>query len=158
MAQVLKPREDFKNIKEDNVVIFLAGNMGNPWREEIIKYLESENVENITAIDPTVEDWGNDVGEEREDNEKFLNQTRWEHLGLLKADIEVFYFDASSLAPISLLEFGLFKTPETILYVEDDYEKSGYLKIIAQRFGLSVVQTMKELKYTIQIKCNSLKK
>ena len=79
--KIVTPTDDISHIDNlDTFKVFLSGGMTNPWRKNLITYISKLNL-NITLIDPTIDDWEKDVGEENVENEKFLNQTDWEHDG-----------------------------------------------------------------------------
>lgn len=150
--KILTPKDDIFSLGTDNSFkVFLAGGMKKPWRKELIDALENLDI-NLTIIDPTVEDWENDVGEESVDNPKYVKQTTWEHIGLEKSDIQIFHFDGSTLSPITLCEMCLFMNTNSIVQLEDDYEKAGYVRYVASRNGVPVVKTPKEVVGLITIR------
>ena len=126
--------------------------MQSPWRQELIDYLSEYDLENLTIIDPSVDDWENDVGEQDADNPKFVKQTDWEQDGLAMSDVQVFHFDASSIAPVSLLEFGMHLTGNTLLCVKEGYEKGGYMEYMSRRHSLPIERTCKGLASLISIR------
>lgn len=154
--RILTPKDDLNNLKENEFSVFLAGGMGSAWRPELISKLD--DLPNLVIIDPSVDDWENDVGEQNADNPKFVKQTDWEHQGLAASDVQVFQFDASSVAPISLLELGMYKTNNTVLCVMDGYEKSGYMYYMSRRFGLPIETSTTALAALITLKYHVLPK
>jgi hypothetical protein len=157
--KVLTPKDDLNNINNlsgEEFSVFLAGGMGSPWRAELIGKLD--DLPNLVIIDPSVDDWEKDVGEESADNPKFVKQTDWEHQGLEASDVQVFHFDASSEAPISLLELGLFKTNNTIFCVREGYKHKAHIDLIARRNGLSIELSTTALAALITLKYHTLPK
>jgi hypothetical protein len=154
--KIMTPKDDLNNLQDKSFKVFLAGSMGSPWRAELISKLE--DLTNLIIIDPSVDDWDKSVGKEDVDNAKYVKQVDWEHKGLGESDVQVFYFDASSVAPISLLELGMFKTNNTVLCVKDGYEKSGYLAFLSRRFGLPNEESTTGLASLIHLKYHTLAK
>ena len=156
--KILTPHDDLNTIPEDELKVFLAGGMGTPWRKELIDKLESLGDMEIVIIDPSVDDWENQVGEESADNEKYVKQTDWEQQGLGLSDVQVFHFDKSSISPISLFELGMFQTPNTIICLKDGYEKSGYIEYMSKRFSYPIETSIDALAKLIQLKYHTLRK
>lgn len=154
--KVLTPKDDLNNLKDEEFKIFLAGGMGSPWRAELISKLD--DLPNLVIMDPSIDDWETTVGEQSADNPKFVKQTDWERDGLAASDVQVFHFDASSEAPVSLLELGLFKTTNTILCVKDGYKHSGHIHLIARRNGLPLEPSTTALAALITLKYHTLSK
>lgn len=149
--KIVKPNSDLTSIKLDSIKVFLAGGMKKPWRKEVSEKLSELDLD-ITVIDPTVEDWEKSIGEEKITNQKFLDQTDWEHDGLDSADINVFHFDDTSVSPITLFELGRFVNKDSIIYLEDGYEKEAYVEYIAHRFGVPIVKTADELTKMVSVR------
>ena len=149
--KIVKPNNDLSSVDPDSIKVFLAGGMKNPWRKEVAEKLSELDLD-ITIIDPTVENWEKDIGEETITNEKYLDQTDWEHDGLDNADIHVFHFDDTSVSPITLFELGMFVDNDSIVYLEDGYEKEAYVEYIAHRFGVPVVKTAEELAKLVSVR------
>lgn len=151
--KTFKPNESLENLNPDTFKIFLAGGMVKPWRKEVADRLsELEFADDITVIDPTIDNWEKDIGEETIENEQYVKQTNWEHEGLEKANIHVFHFDDTSVSPITLFELGMFVDRDSIVYLEDDYEKKSYVEYIALSFGVPIVKTLNELMSLISIR------
>jgi len=155
IMKILTPKDDLNNIKDDDFTVFLAGVMGSPWRKELISKLD--DLDKLVLLDPTVDDWKS-VGDEAVDNPKYLKQTDWEHQGLAMSKLQVFYFDASSLAPISLLEFGMFKSDGTVVCVKEGYEKSGYIRYLSHRYGIPIETNTTGLAALVNLKYHTLPK
>ena len=154
--KILTPKDDLDNIERGEFTIFLAGGMGSPWRKELIGKLK--DLPKLVVIDPSVDDWENEVGEQSANNPKFVKQTAWEHQGLNKSKVQVFYFDDTSIAPISLLELGMFKTNNTVICLKDGYEKGGYVEYMSRRFGLPIEKSVEALSALIHLKYYTLAK
>lgn len=135
---------------EDKLTFFLAGSTNSQWRTELVERLHDLDV---VVYDPYVENWDEEVGEEDINNEKWVNQTRWEHLTIISADHRIFYFRGGTLAPITLLEMGLYAKKGDLVYVADDYEKKAYIHYYMGRVqGLVVVESIKSLAEVMRIR------
>ena len=136
--------------RPNDVMVFLAGSMSKPWREELTEKLD--DLELLTILDPTVPDWVNVIGEEDIHNPGFIDQVSWEHQMMEKASIHVFHFDEKSLAPVSLLEFGMFQHKDAVVHLEPGYEKDGHIRFIAGRYSVPLVETIEDVASFIRIK------
>ena len=150
--RVLTPDDNLgEEIDRSKFTVFLGGNMKSPWRKEVIDLLSEQDLD-MVILDPTVNDWETKIGSEDADNPAFVAQTNWEHMGLIMADVEVFFYDDKSISPITLVEMGLYKSINSIVHLSDDYEKAAYIRYVSRRFGLPVVQSVKELAQLITIR------
>ena len=150
--QIIKPPYDLNNLTDDQFKVFLAGGLKSKWREELVRYLEQMDLEHLVVIDPTVDDWQNAVGEEIASNPKFVKQTDWEQEGLRVSDYQVFNFDASTISPITLLEFGMNMSDTTLICLRDGYEKGGHIEYMARRHSLPIERSSKGIASLISIK------
>lgn len=153
--QIVRPSDDLSKLDRNKQIIFLAGGMKKPWREELVDKVKEMNLD-VIILDPTT-DW-KEMGEETVENEKYVEQTNWEHDGLQRADIHIFHFDDTSLSPITLFELGMFVDRDSIIYLEEDYEKKSYVDYIALRFGVPIVKSLKELAGLLSIRFHSRKR
>lgn len=149
--KIVKPNDDLTEIDPKSLKIFLAGGMKKPWRKELTDKLSELDID-FTIIDPSIDNWEKDIGEETIENEKYIEQTNWEHDGLDKADVQIFHFDDTSLSPITLFELGMFVGRDSIMYLEDNYEKKSYVEYIALRFNVPIVKTLNEVVSLISIR------
>ena len=98
--------------------IFLAGCANNDWRKEFVKI--PNLTPNCVIYDPKRDDF---------DQMSSIDKTQqivWEIQKLKKSDILVFHFNAGSVCPITLLEYGLWglsSDKPLAVYVAPDYEK-----------------------------------
>ncbi|KAK4221502.1 hypothetical protein QBC38DRAFT_491908 [Podospora fimiseda] len=123
--------------------IFLAGTTtptnGPDWRETLTKAISDLPVA-LTVFDPTRSDWDSSW---KEDIlfPKFKEQVDWELDMQEKADLVVIYFGPNTKAPISLLELGLVaRSGKAIIGCHGQYEKRGNVQVVAQRFGLELLE------------------
>lgn len=77
-------------------MVYLAGGMATPWREEVVFRLERNTV---TLVDPTNRDLDGSFNDTQ-------RQTNWEREYLDRADAVVFWFPAETACPVALFELG----------------------------------------------------
>lgn len=122
--------------------IYLAGNMGTPWRDQFIKDLSNQNV---VVIDPTNEDY------QTQDFNSYRRHCYWELDMIQLADMVVVWLDETSIAPISLFEIGYACNDKghvgdkIILGVDKKYPKRKDLLIRWSYFFNKVANTQEEL-------------
>ena len=137
----VSPSADLSKLS-DGYKIFLGGGFGKPWREEALTVL---NDLDIIVIDPTVPNWDAAVASENMDNPLFIQQVAWEHVGLQISNTNLFHFDETTLAPITLVELCLYKDMNSIIHLEDGYEKGAYVEYIAHLYDLRIIKELEEL-------------
>ncbi|KAI9148784.1 hypothetical protein HJFPF1_10826 [Paramyrothecium foliicola] len=127
--------------------VFLAGTttaVGNvDWREELSASLSEYP---ITIFNPNRPDWDSTW---REDItfEPYREQVLWELDKQVKADLLVVYFDPATIAPISLLEFGLSaQVPGKVVAVAPEgYAKRANVQLVCQKFGVEFLDNIGHL-------------
>ncbi|KAI0173457.1 hypothetical protein GGR52DRAFT_543161 [Hypoxylon sp. FL1284] len=130
--------------------VFLAGTTtptaDRDWRALMTELLADLPV---TVINPYRPDWDSSWREEM-DCQPFREQVQWE-LGMQDfADVIVFYFDPSTLAPITLLELGLAaRTAKPIVVCPQGYQKRGNVQIVCEVHGLMIVESFESVKTEI---------
>lgn len=143
MINVVKPPlRPHTNVYEDDICIFLAGSIdggvAEEWQARVEKDLESYP---ITLFNPRRDFW-DDTWEQTISNPNFKEQVEWEMDHLDRADIIVMYFDPNGKAPITLLELGLHAAKSNIIVCcPDGYWRKGNVEVIADRFGLVLVNS-----------------
>lgn len=142
--KIFKPLDNLNKLDDSTFSVFLGGAAGSPWREELLEHFD--NSFDIVFINPITDDYD----ESKED--AFTLQTNWEHTGLIKSTLNIFYFSNKSLAPITLAEMGFYRSKDFIIALESGYEKEEYIKYVAQRYGKPIVSTIKELSQIIKIR------
>ncbi|KAI1816735.1 hypothetical protein GGS20DRAFT_174346 [Poronia punctata] len=127
--------------------IFLAGTttmVGNGnWRERLSASLSEYP---ITIFDPMRSDWDSTW---REDVTfaPYREQVMWELDKQEKADLVVFYFGPDTLAPVSLLEFGLSAriSGKAIVIAPVGYSKRGNVQLVCEKYGVEFLDTLDRL-------------
>jgi len=127
--------------------VFLAGTttaVGNvDWREKLSESLVEHP---ITIFNPNRPDWDSTW---REDItfDPFREQVLWELDKQVKADLVVVYFHPATVAPISLLEFGLSaRVPGKVIAIAPEgYSKRGNVEIVCQKHGIEFLDNIDNL-------------
>jgi len=152
--RVFKPPVEVpKNPPE--VSVFLAGSieMGKAvdWQKELTDYV-SKNVSVPTLIcNPRRDDWDSSW-EQSINNKEFVRQVGWEMSNILRCDIVVFFIQADTKSPITLLELGLVATDalagkkKVIVCCEEGFFRKGNVDIVSACFQMQAVKNLEELK------------
>lgn len=127
--------------------VFLAGTttaVGNvDWREKLSASLSEHP---ITIFNPNRPDWDSTW---REDItfDPYREQVLWELDKQVKADLVVVYFHPATVAPISLLEFGLSaQVPGKVVAIAPEgYSKRGNVQIVCHKFGIEFLDNIDKL-------------
>ncbi|KAH7324135.1 hypothetical protein B0I35DRAFT_475404 [Stachybotrys elegans] len=145
MSQIIHApsEEPIKGMKS----VFLAGTttaVGNiDWRKNLAVSLSNYP---ITIFNPNRPDWDSTW---REDIsfDPFHKQVLWELDKQGQADLIVVYFHPATVAPISLLEFGLaVRAPSKVIAIAPEgYAKRGNVQIVCQKFGIQFLDNIDEL-------------
>lgn len=126
--------------------VFLAGSieMGKAvdWQTSICASLSHLP---ITILNPRRPDWDS-TWQQDISCKPFREQVEWELEMQEDADIIAIYFDPATLAPISLLELGLFaRTGKMIVACPTGYWRKGNIQIVCKRLGIQLVDSLEEL-------------
>jgi hypothetical protein len=127
--------------------LFLAGTTtavdNVDWRETLSALLSEYP---ITIFNPNRPDWD---GTWREGIafEPYRQQVLWELDKQAKSDLVVVYFHPATLAPISLLEFGLSaQIPGKVVAIAPKgYSKRGNVQIVCSKFGIEFLDSLDKL-------------
>lgn len=127
--------------------VFLAGTttaVGNvDWREKLSASLSEHP---ITIFNPNRPDWDSTW---REDItfDPYREQVLWELDKQVKADLVVVYFHPATVAPISLLEFGLSaQVPGKVIAIAPEgYSKRSNVQIVCHKFGIEFLDNIDNL-------------
>ena len=127
--------------------IFLAGTttaVGNiDWRESLAALLAEYP---ITLFNPNRPDWDSTWREDITFG-PYREQVFWELDKQEKADLVVVYFHPATVAPISLLEFGLSaRIPGKVIAVAPQgYSKRANVQLVCQKYGIEFLDTIEKL-------------
>lgn len=150
MKHIIAPFPDNESLSLSRV--FLAGCANTDWRKDFVQYFSHLQV---VMLDPKRDDWN------LMDKSKMKEQVTWEYNNLRKADIIVYFFNAGSVCPITLLEYGMWglsKGTPIIVGVTSDYEKRDdvILQTKLARPDIRVVNDLYELSYETKSKLDEL--
>lgn len=130
--------------------IFLAGSIEQgkavEWQQVVIDALKDEDV---VIFNPRRQEW-DASWEQSIDNPDFAEQVNWELDNIERANFVFFYFQAGTLSPITLAEYGkvleLSNRGDTAVVVvcEPGFWRRGNVEIMAQRLGVDVHDTLEE--------------
>ncbi|GAA0537985.1 nucleoside 2-deoxyribosyltransferase domain-containing protein [Chitinophaga japonensis] len=130
--------------------IFLAGSIdmgkANKWQADFINQIQAyEALKNVNIFNPRREDW-NSSTPPHADNPQFHQQVNWELNALEAADYIVMRFEASSLAPVTLLELGLYATSGKLLVsCAPEFWRKGNVDIICRRYDIPMFDNVQEI-------------
>lgn len=117
------------------------------WRSELASSLSDLPV---AILNPLREDWDNSWKEDISDP-NFKEQVQWEMDHGQIADVIAFYFDAATLAPITLMEFGLHATTgKVVVWCHPEFKKRGNVQIVCLRNNIPLVSTKEDLKKNVR--------
>lgn len=126
--------------------VFLAGCANTDWRKEFVQYFKQTP---CVFYDPKRDHW--DIHDPKFADE----QIRWEYKNLREADIIVYWFNAGSVCPITLLEYGMWglaKGTIIVVGVTDDYEKRNdiYIQTKLARPDIGIVNNLEALSFELK--------
>jgi nucleoside 2-deoxyribosyltransferase len=127
--------------------IFLAGSieMGSAidWQTELVSKFD---VSEVLFLNPRRDAWDSSW-EQSISNPDFKQQVTWELRGIEYADLVVFVFDPNTKSPVTLLELGLATGlgRSVVIYCPKPFWRKGNVDIVAARYGLPMVNDLKEL-------------
>lgn len=147
MIQIKPPHNyDYDN---ETVTIFLGGsiemNSAERWQERIASDLVGEDV---VLLNPRRDDWDSAWKQDPTPGTPFYEQVIWELDAQDCADLLVYYFDQSTISPITLLELGSYgyAEPEALVVCcPPTYFRYGNVKIFCDRHDIYMVESYDEL-------------
>jgi len=132
--------------------VFLAGSIdlgcAVDWQSLILQRLDDLN---IVVINPRRDNWDIKIRQNIDDT-VFREQVEWELNAQEKADIIAFYFAPNTLAPITLLEFGLaINKKRMIVCCPSGFWRKGNIDIVCAHYGIPQVNTLDDLISAIRL-------
>ena len=126
--------------------IFLAGSieMGRAarWQDELIEHLSDLSA---LALNPRRDAWDASWAQTT-GNPEFVAQVEWELAALEAATVIAMYLYPETLAPISLLELGLFaRSGRMIVCCPDGFHRKGNVEVVCRRYGVLTVGSLELL-------------
>lgn len=127
--------------------IFLAGSieMGKAerWQDRVIEGLQ--NLPDLVIYNPRRHQWDPSWSQNK-DFGPFRSQVDWELDRISQSDLIVFYFDPSTVSPVTLLEFGLcMQTKDIVVCCPEGYYRKGNIDIVCERYSVRQVDTLSDL-------------
>jgi len=135
--------------------IFLAGSIemgkAEDWQTKLFHSIITHDV---TVYNPRRENWDSSWTQDIS-NPFFKEQVVWEldHIDL--ADVVVFYFDAHTMSPITLMELGIvlemnasnddIKGSRVLVCCPEGYWRRGNVQIVCDRYSIPLLNTFEEL-------------
>ncbi|KAH9945230.1 uncharacterized protein BXZ73DRAFT_22324, partial [Epithele typhae] len=115
--------------------IFLAGSIemgkAHNWQLDLTKALAPLEV---TILNPRRDNWNN-TWEQRARHPEFHAQVKWEMDELDAADVIAMYFDPATIAPISLLELGMYAaTGKMVVCCPEKYHRLGNVEMVCEKY------------------------
>lgn len=151
MKPILAP----ESLSDDDLKprVFLAGaidgNCTERWQDRAIAALDDMPG---TVLNPRRDSWdaswGNDL-----DDPRFTEQVQWELDGLERADVILCWLPAGSMAPISLMEFGLHaRSGKVLVGCAPAFYRHGNVAAVCLRYGIPLYTTWAEVIDALRLK------
>lgn len=126
--------------------LFLAGSIemgqAEPWQAEVEQALAGEQ---LILLNPRRDDW-DATWQQSIADAHFREQVEWELEAQELATLIILYFAPASLAPISLLEFGLFaRSNKLVVCCPDGFWRKGNVEVVCARYGVPRVEALTDL-------------
>jgi Nucleoside 2-deoxyribosyltransferase like len=126
--------------------VFLAGSieMGKAvqWQRLMASYLQDLP---ISAYNPRRGHWDPKATPEAR-NKDFRHQVEWELEALTRAKVICFFFDHTTLSPVTMCELGLWAdSGKVVVCCDKRFWKSGNVHLVCERYGIPYVETFEEL-------------
>lgn len=136
--------------------IFLAGSIDKgeapDWQGDVIAAIADCDA---VILNPRRISW-NERWRPHADDPSFRQQVEWELAGLDRADVIAMYLAPMSLAPISLLELGLFAASgKLILCCAEGFWRKGNVEIVAERWNIDRVPDLAALQRMLLARCHN---
>lgn len=151
MAEVIKAPNDY--LIKNRISLFLGGaiNQGaaSNWQDKIAEAVQDQD---ILILNPRRDDWDASWKQSISDM-RFFEQVHWELNAQEIADVMIYVFAPdseeakTSLAPITLLELGLFANSNKRILVccPDNYWRKGNVEIICDRYNIPLFNSLDDL-------------
>jgi len=147
-VKVIKPPSEVMYPMSKLYSVFLAGSieMGKAenWQDKVEKALS--DVVGI-IINPRRDDWDSSW-EQTLESPQFVEQVEWELTGLERCDSIMMYFDPDTIAPITLMEFGLYarcSSRKLKVCCPEGFWRKGNVDIVCREYGIQQYSTIEAL-------------
>ena len=139
---IYKPPMNVVTRDHKQKTVFLAGSIESDtpcqdWQKELSKKFDDCG---WTVLNPRRDNW-DPTWEQKFTNPNFYQQVNWELDGLELVDMIVMYFDPGTLAPISLLEFGLHaKSGKMRVICPEGFWRKGNVEITCAKYNVPLYE------------------
>ena len=131
--------------------IFLGGSiemgLAEPWQDRLAEALSCYD-DSIVLLNPRRDNWDASWVQDPTPGTNFEQQVSWELLHQENCSLAVYYFDAATKSPITLLELGAFglQDPDaTIVCCPKQFYRYGNVAVFCERYGIPLVHSFDEL-------------
>jgi hypothetical protein len=149
MKMIKAPKEFYEELSTVDLTIFLGGSIemgaAEQWQERVAKRLESHNV---LLLNPRRDDWDSTWVQDPTPGTQFHEQVMWELDAQQSAMLLVYYFDANTKSPITLLELGLHADQgifSTIVCCPKEFYRYGNVAMVCDLWDIPLVHTFDEM-------------
>lgn len=135
-------------INKPSIILFGTIQKGEgDWRDELASALSDLPV---AILNPHRDDWDDSWVEDISDT-KFKEQVNWEMDYAQTADVIVFNFAPDTLAPVSMLELGMYAgTGKVIVRCHWEYKKKGNVQAVCLRYKIPLMERMEVLEEKVR--------
>jgi len=145
--KIFKAPDDFKD-HGSSISVFLAGsidmNKAPKWQKTIEEELSIYPNGLLTVLNPRRDKYKT-KGKQSISDPYFKKQVMWELAGIEEASIIFMYFSPDTLAPVTLLELGLYADRMNIVLVcPDGYWRKGNVEIVADVYKIPLYNSLEE--------------
>ncbi|KAF5334285.1 hypothetical protein D9758_015551 [Tetrapyrgos nigripes] len=136
--------------------VFLAGSIemgkAEDWQTKLTNALStrlsssaSSQPQHLTILNPRRQSWDSSWVQDIS-NPEFRTQVEWELDAQDNADVIAMFFHPETIAPISLLELGLYAASgKMVVCCPEGYHRRGNVQIVCAKYGIKMVGSMEEL-------------
>ena len=149
MRHIKAPTE--VELTHENYRIFLGGSIemgtAEPWQERLVEALGGYP-DNIVLLNPRRDDWGSSWVQDPTPGTQFHEQVTWELTQQEHCNLAVYYFDANTKSPITLMELGAYgpqDTEATVVCCPTNFYRYGNVAVFCERYDIPLVHTFDEL-------------
>ncbi|KAF1937288.1 hypothetical protein EJ02DRAFT_447553 [Clathrospora elynae] len=112
------------------------------WQEQMVIML---SLLPITVNNPRRGNWDPNATQEAK-NKAFREQVEWELSALEQADVICFFFDHTTMSPVTMLKLGLWAASDQVIMCCDKrFWRAGNVHIVCERYGIPYVEKFEDL-------------
>lgn len=146
MYRVIKAPQSFDDLRTFRTNVFLAGTIDNgaseDWQQVATNYILHNSDYNV--MNPRREDWDSSW-EQSINDDRFRQQVEWELDALEYCEKILMHFEASSMSPITLLEFGLYaNSNKLVVSCPKSFWRVGNIEVVCSRHDIPLFDNLHE--------------